>query len=99
MYDRSTNSHFKWTKKWGAAQDLNEGISNYFRNRAVVRVNVKAGDNKHAEDKAMSVSRNSIDAINFFADLLVCVGKIIKAKSAVPERDRSGNQENSPRRA
>jgi hypothetical protein len=21
MYDRSTNSHFKWTKKWGAAHD------------------------------------------------------------------------------
>jgi TIR domain len=29
----------------------------------------------------------------------VCVGKIIEAKSAVPERDRSVNQENSPRRA
>jgi hypothetical protein len=30
---------------------------------------------------------------------LLCVGKIIEAKSAVPERDRSVNQENSPRRA
>jgi hypothetical protein len=29
----------------------------------------------------------------------VCVSKIIEAKSAVPERDRSGDQENSPRRA
>jgi hypothetical protein len=32
-------------------------------------------------------------------DALVCVGKIIEVKSAVPERDRSVNQENSPRRA
>jgi hypothetical protein len=29
----------------------------------------------------------------------MCVSKIIEAKSAVPERDRSGDQENSPRRA
>jgi hypothetical protein len=37
--------------------------------------------------------------VDAYGRVHLCVGKIIEAKSAVPERDRSVNQENSPRRA
>jgi hypothetical protein len=46
-------------------------IINTFRGRAVAEVEVHAGDDGNAEDKAVSVCRQTIDAINFFADSLV----------------------------
>ena len=48
-------------------------------------------------DKQLSDNPYSIKELD--ESIKVCVGKIIEAKSAVPERDRSVNRENSPRRA
>jgi hypothetical protein len=37
MYDRSTNSHFKWTKKWGAVQEheMAAGCNRLIRNAII----------------------------------------------------------------
>jgi hypothetical protein len=51
-------------------QSVIDDISNHWCNKVIVRTEIKAGDDEHAEDKALTVCRNAIDAINFFADLL-----------------------------
>lgn len=51
-----------------------QDIDNHFYNRSILRLEVLAGDDYNAEEKAESIARQSIDVMNFFADLFASVG-------------------------
>ena len=55
-------------------ESLMGDIDNNFRNKAVIELEVQAGDDEHAEEKVITASRQVIDVINFFADILVGQG-------------------------
>jgi hypothetical protein len=52
---------------------LKQSVQTWLGDKAIVAVEVQAGNAKSAEEKAIAICRQGIDVINFFSDLLVGV--------------------------
>jgi hypothetical protein len=62
-------------------QLLISDVDDYLSDKAIVEVEVHAGDHESALDKAFGICRQGLDVVNFFADLIV--GKDLGACAAL----------------
>jgi hypothetical protein len=54
---------------------ISDDINNSFRNNVIAELEILAGDDDNAEEKAVRECRRTIDAVNFFSDILVPRGR------------------------
>jgi hypothetical protein len=59
------------SQKKAARKLFDKDISNGFRDKIVAQLEVHAGDDNHAEEKAYRECRRTVDVINFFSDIIV----------------------------
>ena len=62
------------SNKASFAKNMRYRISNCFRNNIVAELEVHAGDDDNAQEKAVRECRRTIDAINFFSDIFASSG-------------------------
>ena len=70
MHANTMSSPYEANQKELIKQAMHRDISAAYRNKAIIEVEVRTADEDNAEEKALTICRQTLDVINFFADII-----------------------------